>query len=155
MTRRETVLLMACVLSVYGVGNVWLVQLSSYKLWPFVGPHEFHVYHLAWWRSIWGVVLLPAVLVFLLSILMLWWPPPRVPSWMIWAGLALQLLLVLGTALYWGPLMARVSAPETGLSPVLYRQLMLTHWLRVAIVTAYGALTVWMLASSAWLSCPG
>jgi hypothetical protein len=29
--------------------------------------------------------------------------------------------------------------------------LMATHWLRVAIVTAYGALTLWMIAQSAWL----
>ena len=154
MNRNELVLLLACVLSLYGAGNVWLVQLSSYKLWAFVGPQEFQAYHLAWWRSIWGVVLVPASIVLLLSIVMLWWPPPRVPSWTVWAGLGLQVALVLGTALYWGPLMARLGFPGLGASAVLYRQLMLTHWVRVAIVTAYGALTVWMLVTSAWLSRP-
>jgi hypothetical protein len=135
---------------VYGVGNVWLVQLSSYKLWAYVGPREFHDYHLAWWRSIWGVVLVPAGLVFLCAILMLIWRPPGIPSWMLWAGLALQVTLAVGTALYWGPLMARLSTPEGGLSLPLYHTLMLNHWLRVAMVTGYSALTVWMLAISAW-----
>ena len=48
--------------------------------------------------------------------------------------------------------MARLATPETGLSLPLYHQLMLTHWLRVAIVTAYGVLIFWMLARSAFSS---
>jgi hypothetical protein len=30
----------------------------------------------------------------------------------------------------------------------LYHELMLTHWIRVAIVTAYGLLAFWMLMRS-------
>ncbi len=150
MTWNQILLLAVCALGVYGVGNVWLVQVSSYKLWAFVGPGELEAYHAAWWHSIWGVVLFPATLVVIGSVLMLWWPPPHVPAWAPWAGLALQAALVAGTALYWGPLMARLTSPATGLSVALYRQLMLTHWLRVAIVTAYGGLILWMLARSAW-----
>ena len=152
MTKRQVLLLATCVLSVYGAGNIWPVQLSSYKLWVHVGQREFHAYHVAWWHSIWGVILAPAGLVLIGAILMLIWPPPGVPAWALWAGLALQVALGLGTALYWGPMMARLSTPERGLDLPLYHTLMLSHWLRVAIVTGYAALTVWMVAASAWLS---
>jgi len=138
-------------LSVYGVGQVWLVQLSAYRLWAFVGAREFRAYHAAWWRSIWGVVLAPAALVAVGAVLMAWRPAPGVPLLAIWLGLALQGALILGTALWWGPLMARLEAPDGGLLRERYRLLITTHWLRVALVTAYAALALWMLATSAGL----
>ena len=52
-------LLIVFALSLYGTGQVWLVQLSSYPLWRYVGEAQFPTYHQAWWRSIWGVVLAP------------------------------------------------------------------------------------------------
>ncbi|HLW91251.1 MAG TPA: hypothetical protein VKS78_08130 [Roseiarcus sp.] len=135
------------ILSVYSVGQVWLVQLSSYRLWAFVGAGEFRAYHAAWWRSIWGVVLAPAALVTIGALLMLWRPSPGVPSWAIWLGVVLQAALVAGTAIWWGPLMARLEAPS-GMLMDRYQLLMTTHWLRVALVTAYALLALWMLARS-------
>jgi hypothetical protein len=41
-------LLVNLALSFYGMGTVWLVQLSSYPLWRHVGLKEFHDYHIAW-----------------------------------------------------------------------------------------------------------
>jgi hypothetical protein len=150
MTRNHWLLLGTLALALYGVGQVWLVQLSSYPLWSYVGQQEFKVYHLAWWHSIWGVILGPAALVSIGTLLMLRWRLPGIPTWAIWLGLALQLALILGTALWWGPLMARIVAPGGGMLPDRYRLLMETHWLRVAIVTAYGSLLCWMLSRSAW-----
>ncbi len=150
----QCLLLATCALSLYSVGNIWPVQLSSYRLWTHVGPGEFHAYHRAWWRSIWGVILAPAGFVFIGAILMLWWRAPGVPSWAPWVGLALQVGLVAGTAIWWGPLMARLEDPAGGLAIDRFNLLMKTHWLRVAIVSAYGGLTLWMVAQSAWLARP-
>jgi hypothetical protein len=47
--------------------------------------------------------------------------------------------------------MARLEDPGGGLAVERFGLLMRTHWLRVAIVTAYGALTLWMVAQSAWI----
>jgi hypothetical protein len=138
-----------CALSFYGVGQVWLVQLSSYPLWTYVGKREFHAYHAAWWRGIWGVILAPAALVVIGSALMLWWRAPGLPSWATWCGFALQIALVVGTAAWWGPLMARLEAPGGGLSLERHRLLLVSHWLRVGLVTAYALLALWMLAQSA------
>lgn len=150
----QWVLLVAVFLSVYGVGQVWLVQLSSYHLWAFVGPRELATYHMEWWRSIWFVVLVPAGLVFLASALMLLMRPAGISLSMLMLGFALEGLLLLGTAAYWGPLMARLATPEGGLILPLYRELMLTHWIRVALVTAYGLLTFWMLVKSMMAAGP-
>jgi hypothetical protein len=63
----------------------------------------------------------------------------------VWFGFVVEMLTALGTAIWWGPLMARVGDPQGGLIGPLYRQLMLTHWIRVLLVTAYGVLASWML----------
>lgn len=148
MKKNQWLLLVMSFLAFYGVGNIWLVQLSSYKLWPYVGRQEFYHYHIIWWHSIWGVIFIPAALLFLGSILMLWWRPPRVPTWAVRIGFALQVLLYGLTAVWWGPLMARLATRKDGLLLSRYELLMTTHWLRVAIVTAYGILLFWMLAKS-------
>jgi hypothetical protein len=150
VSKNHWLLFGTCALSLFGVGQVWLVQLSSYPLWSYVGPQEFKIYHLIWWHSIWGPILGPATLVFIGALLMLRWPPAGIPTWLVWLGLALQLALILGSALWWGPLMARIEAPDGGLLPHRYQLLMTTHWLRVAIVTAYGSVACWMLARSSW-----
>jgi hypothetical protein len=139
-------LLATFALSLYSAGQVWLVQLSSYPLWAYVGRNEFSAYHRAWWRSIWGVVLGPAALVTLGSVLMLWRAVPEVPAWALWASVGLQACFVLGTAVWWGPLMARLEGADAGLDQRRYRLLMSTHWLRVLVVTAYAVLLGWMMA---------
>ncbi len=154
MDGNRWLLVAAAALGIYAVGNIWPVQLSSYPLWAHVGDREFHAYHVAWWHSIWGPIIAPAGLLFVVSVLLLRWRPAGVPGWAIWAQFGLQLGLVLGTALYWGPLMARLSTPGGGLARALYPRLLATHWLRVGLVTAYGALALWMLVKDAWPSRP-
>ena len=150
MNASEWLLLGTCALSLYGTGQVWLVQLSSYRLWAYVGEREFQAYHAAWWHSIWGVILAPSALLVVCAVLMLWRRAPGVPAWAAWLGAALQAALLLGTAFWWGPMMARLETPSGALSLERYELLMNTHWLRVGIVTAYGLLVLWMLAKSAW-----
>jgi hypothetical protein len=97
------------------------------------------------------VVLAPAALVSAGAALMIWRPAPGVSPWAIWLGVALQAALVAGTVVWWGPLMAHLEAPDGGLRVDRYRLLMATHWLRVALVTAYAGVALWMLAESAGL----
>ena len=91
MDKSQVLLLVTAALSLYAVGNVWPVQLSSYPLWSAVGAHEFHHYHSVWWHSIWGVIIAPAVLLFCASVWMLWWRPEGVPGWAVWVGFGLEL----------------------------------------------------------------
>jgi hypothetical protein len=41
--------------------------------------------------------------------------------------------------------MARLAKAGSDLFPSLYHELMLTHWVSAAIVTAYGLLAIWVL----------
>lgn len=150
MTRGEGALLTTVVLGLYAVGNIWVVQVSVFPLWAHVGRREIHAYHIAWWHSIWAVILAPASLLVVASVLLLHWRPEGVPTWELWFGVGFQAALVLGTALWWGPLMARLSTAEGGLSDDLFRLMVATHWIRVGIVTLYGALSVGMLIQNAW-----
>jgi hypothetical protein len=96
--------------------------------------------------------LAPALLVFCGAALMLRWRAPGIPLWGAWLGFGLQVALLLGTALWWGPLMARIEAPGGGLLAERYHLLMTTHWLRVGIITGYGLLMCWFVSRSAWRS---
>lgn len=149
ISRTRRLLLMTFGLSLYGVGNVWLVQLLCYGLWPYVGRRGAYAYHIFWWHSIWGALFIPAGVVFLGSIAMLRVRPVGVSRGIARTGFMLLLITYLLTATWWGPLMARLVTPEGGLSLGLYHLLMTTHWLRVALITAYGAASCWMLVESA------
>ena len=138
-------LLVVFALSLYGTGQVWLVQLSSYPLWRYVGAADFPAYHQAWWRSIWGVVLAPSVVVVAGALLMLRWRIEQAPAWSVWLGAGLQIALVLGTVAWWAPLMARLEGANGAPDPARFSLLLNTHWLRVSIVTAYSLLLGWMI----------
>jgi hypothetical protein len=149
MGRKRGLLFVTSALGMYAVGNIWFVHLVSYALWPYVGKQEAYAYHLAWWHSIWGVLFIPAGAVLLGSIAMLRVRPDGVSRQTGQVGLGLQLLVYLITAAWFGPLMARLASPDAGLSLPLYHLLMTTHWVRLALFTAYGILCLYMLAKSA------
>jgi len=142
-------LLINLALGFYSVGTVWLVQLSSYPLWIRVGREEFHDYHIAWWRSIWLPILFPGLLAFLGAVAALWLRPPHVPVGAVWLGVLLQIAWIVGTVVWWGPLMARIGRVPGEFQTELFHLLLRTHWLRVAFITTYGLLVLWM----AMVSC--
>lgn len=145
----QWVLLGAVAFGFYGVGQVWLTQSLCYRLWPQVNKASFFVYQTAWWHSIRFVIFIPSGLVFFAALALPWLRPPGANISLLWTGLGVQTLLYVLTAIWWGPLMARMSTPEQGLSPHNYHLLMTSHWLRVAIVTAYGLVALWTLVQSA------
>lgn len=43
---------------------------------------------------------------------MIWWRAAGIPSREVWLGVLLQSALCIGTAVWWGPLMAHLESPE-------------------------------------------
>lgn len=152
ITRGRLLVLGTSALGLYAVGNVWLVQVVCYRLWAHVGRSEAFGYHIAWWHSLWGVLFVPAALVFLGALAVLWIRPPGVSRGLVWLGLALQLVIWVSTAVWWAPLMARLVTPDSGMSLHDYHLLMSTHWIRLALITAYGITSFYMLIKSATAS---
>jgi hypothetical protein len=150
MDWRRRLLLLNFAVAFYNVGTIWLVQVTCYPLWAVVGRGEFAAYHEAWWHSIWGVILGPASLGLVGAVAMLWWRPPRVSRRAVWLGVGLTVAVLLLTVIWWAPLMARLAqaVDVSGAWTPDFRLLLSTHWLRVALVTAYGVLLFFMARAS-------
>src|SRR6516162_552294 len=141
-------LVVTSALGLYAVGNVWLVQLVCYRLWPSLGRGGAFRYHLAWWHSIWGVLFVPAGIVFLGTVALLWLRPARVSERHVRLGVILQIFIYASTAAWWAPLMARLVKPNGEMLLRDYQLLMSTHWIRLALITAYGITSFYMLIKS-------
>ena len=148
VTRGRWLLVVTSGLGLYAVGNVWLVQLVCYRLWPSVGRNEAFRYHLAWWHSIWGVLFVPAGVVFLGTLALLWLRPSGVHRRLVWLGIILQIIIYASTAAWWAPLMARLVKPNGEMLLHDYQLLMSTHWVRLALITAYGITSFYVLIKS-------
>jgi hypothetical protein len=160
---KKWVLLLTLALSMMSAGQIWLVQLSSYPLWNYVGPHEFHSYHIAWWHSIWGPIFVPAGLGLFGTISLFWFRPGAVPRRIVWTAISILFVAYVLTYAWWAPLMALIGASPAEFKDVfkwaplldslgmrnktpgqLYQLLMVTHWLRVALFSAYAIVIFWM-----------
>lgn len=138
--------------SSYNVGTIWMTQFG-YRLWAHIKPGEFAAYHRSWWEG-WGGIQ-PIVFPFgiigtLGSLAQLRWRSARVPRWLIWLNVMLQILSWLLTGVLWAPLQARLQQTrrEDGKLDKDYQWLMRSHWLRVALFTGCGVLQFWMLVIS-------
>lgn len=152
IVRGQWLLLITSALGLYAVGNVWLVQLVCYRLWPQVGPGEAFSYHLAWWHSIWGVLFGPSTIVVLGAMALLWIRTSDRDRRLVWLGFSLLVFTSVGTAAWWAPLMARLVAPNGAMLLGDYHLLMITHWIRLALITATGITYFYMLIRSATAS---
>ena len=149
LARGQVVLLVSSALGLYGAGNMVLVQFLCYRLWPAVGRSASYAYHVAWWHSIWGVLFIPAGVVVLGSLALIWIRPEGVTRRDVWTGFSLQMAIYAVTGAWFAPLMARLATPEEGLSLPLYHLMMNTHWVRFGLVMAYGVVCCLLLVRSA------
>ena len=78
------------------------------------------------------------------------WRPPIVASWAVWLALAIQILVYIGTAFWWGPGQSSLSHAllADGSLDKTYVLLLNTQWIRVALITAAGVLELWMAFKS-------
>jgi hypothetical protein len=133
----------------YNVGSVWLAQLN-WQLWQYVGQTTFGAYHGAWFRGIWWAIFPLAGLALIGVCAQIKWRPPRVPPWAVWLELGLHLTYIAGTIFWWAPGQANLhdAVLANGALDPHYQILVLTNWLRVALITAAGLLELWIAARS-------
>jgi hypothetical protein len=138
--------------SCYNVGTILMTQLG-YRLWARVGHAEFEDYHKAWWygwRGIQPIAFPSGIVATLGALAQLHWRSPRVPSWMVWLNITALMQAWVMTAVWWGRWQGQLkrARQEDGSLDPLYRRLLTTHWLRVALFTAGGILQLWMAVKS-------
>lgn len=130
------------------VGLILTIQLVHYPLFAGVGPSEWTAYGQAHIRRI-TLLVAPLMLAELLSAAWLAvWAPPGVPSWSLWTGLGLVVLIWASTGLVQSPLHGRLSAR---FDARLHARLVSSNWVRTALWLLRGVLCAWWL----WLILPG
>jgi hypothetical protein len=140
----DLILLFALTFALYRVGDIWTFQVVLFPLWPMVRSEDFPAYHLKHFHSIFGVIFVPMGLSAAGAVLLWFFPPPGAPVWLPAAALALQAVLFL-SLLYWVPLQLRIE--REGNRPELMSELITIHWTRVANLTLYAVVVLWL----AWI----
>ena len=146
MSRAQWILIFTLAASFYDAGTIWMTQFG-WRLWPYVAPADFAVYHDAWWSMIKPVIFPVAALAFIGSILLIWWRPDGVEGSLVWINAGMQLAVYILTAIFWGPWQAQTHyarLPDGSLDPV-YQRVMSTHWIRAALISANAVLVLWMM----------
>ena len=137
----DLVLLFALTFGLYRVGDIWTFQVVLFPLWPIVRSEDFPAYQRKHFHSIFGVVFVPMGLSALGAILLWFFPPEGAQRWLLIAALALQAALFL-SLFYWVPLQLRIQ--REGNKPGLMRELITVHWTRVANLTLYALVVLWL-----------
>jgi hypothetical protein len=135
-------LLLWSVLSFWGLGQIWLVQIVVYPLFAKVGTAEYIGYHHFYTSRIPLVVILPGFASFLLPIPLAFFGPD-VPTWMTAANIAMGIVGLLVTVLLEIPRHGKLEG--SGKNDATIAELIRYNWPRTASITAQAAVTMAML----------
>jgi hypothetical protein len=129
----------------YGTGASFVESFVNYPTWRLIGANEFRDYHQALGPLIIGYMVIPMLLTTLLTVLLLWLSPARIPRWAIWLSVVLQFIVWISTFAIQIPIQRQLSAD--GLSLPLIDQLILTNfWLRKVPQIINSFLFLWMMS---------
>lgn len=125
-------------------GVILVVQVVHYPLFGKVGSANFVAYQTDHMRLITYVIAVPMLVEFGTAIALVWWHPPAVPSWYIWAGLALLAVIWISTGLLQVP---QHNTLLDGFDASAHQRLVATNWIRTLAWSARGLLVLAMLAA--------
>jgi hypothetical protein len=143
MENPQLYLLLWSVLSFWGLGQIWLVQIVVYPLFAKVGEPKYIAYHRFYTSRIPLVVILPGFASFLLPVPLAFFGPD-VPAWMTAANIAMGIVGLLVTVLLEIPRHGKLE--RGGKNDVAISELIRYNWPRTASITAQAAVTLAMLA---------
>lgn len=123
------------------VGQIWVMQIMHYPLYPRVGPASFSDYQRAHRRLAYWTMTPPMVAESATALLLVWYRPASVTALQAGLGLVLVVVIIASTFLVQIPRHARL---EKGFDEVVFRELLWTNWIRTIAWTARGALVLWM-----------
>lgn len=124
------------------IGLIWTIQLVHYPLLAAVGTDAFPAYLAEHADRITFLVAPWMLLELVTSAALVRTHPAAVPRWMVRWGLALCLAAWAAT---WFVSVPIHQALADGFDPVLHRRLVDTNWLRTALWTARGTLSLLMV----------
>lgn len=120
------VFVIAMALVFYGNGAAFIESFVNYPSWRLVGESEFTQFHQFLSPRVVSFLVIPALAGTFFTVLMLWHRPMVIPSWAVWAAIALQAIVWVSTAMIQVPIQIQLS--ESGLSLELIDRLIETNW---------------------------
>lgn len=129
--------------TVFMVGLIWMVQVVHYPLFAEVGEENSITYHKRHQTLVTFVVGPPMLVELFSSILLAWYPPASVDTWLIFAGIGLVFVIWLSTAALQVPCHGKLVE---GFDEKVHRSLVRANWIRTLAWTARGLLVAWMIA---------
>ncbi len=130
----------------YGMGAAAVESFVNYPTWPLIGANEFRAYHRALGPLIIGHMVIPMLLTTLLTIMLLWFRPASIPSWMVWLAIVLQLVTWVSTFMVQLPIQGQLSADGLSL-PLIDRLRVTSFWFRRVPHMANAFLFLWMMSA--------
>jgi len=137
------VFLIAFALVFYGTGAAFMEGFVNYPSWHLIGQAEFIEYHHFVSPRILTYLVAPLLLGTVFTILMLWFRPAAIPVWVVWAAIAMQVIVWVSTATIQVPIQIQLSANGSSL-PLFERLIETNFWLRRIPHGICAILFVWM-----------
>lgn len=150
--RSYWVFLIAFALVFYGTGAAFVESFVNYPSWHLIGEAEFLEYRQFISPRILAFVVAPMLVGTVFTFLMLWFRPAAIPVWIVWAAIAMQVIVWISTVTIQVPIQFQLSS--NGPSPALFERLIETNfWFRRIPYAMCAALFLWM-ASRVMNSAP-
>ena len=141
---KEIFLLLNLVVAFYNIGTIWAHELDIFRTWRLLDSKTFHAVQGDHWRKLPYWVFTPVGISFVGSILLFWYHPDKIPSAEIWLAFIIQFLSHFLTAIFWGQWQAKLSKDELGAASPWLAKILKTHWIRTALINAYGLMLLYM-----------
>jgi len=137
-------LLINLALAFYNVGTIWAHEVDIFRTWKLLDPKTFAVVQSVHWKKLPYWVFIPVGVSFIGSIALLWYHPDKIPVWETWLAFGFQILSHSLTSAFWGRWQAKLSKDKLGGASPFLRLILKTHWIRTALISAYGLTLLWM-----------
>jgi hypothetical protein len=127
----------------YNLGASFIESFVNYPTWRLIGANEFRTYHQAVGPLyiIYGVA--PGVLATVLTLLLLSFGPPAIPTWTLLLAIGLQLIMWVSSVSIQIPIQMQLD--KEGLSLPLINRLIVTNlWLRRVPSSVNAVVFLWM-----------
>lgn len=128
----------------YNIAVICLMQVEIFPSWQLLDFKTFQKVRGAHWNTLPWLVFISVGISLAGAIALMWYHPKGTPKWMLWAGLALQILAHGLTAAFWGRWQGIIHWENLGPNDPLVTHMIETHWIRTSLVTLYGILLLCM-----------
>ncbi len=141
---KEIFLLLNLALAFYNVGTIWAHEIDIFRTWKLLDQKSFHNVQEVHWKKLPYWVFIPVGLSFIGAIALFWYHPDKILNWEIWLAFIVQFSSHFLTAILWGQWQAKLSKDPLGAASPYLAKILKTHWLRTALINAYGLILLYM-----------